>query len=442
MIKTLKKYTAESKLKPEFLPALAQDLGFEKKMTGKRGFKAVVDEIIKPVIHTWTAKEFKINMPLVATLVNTHIEKYNTKKQLFSDMRKIIEKHGVKDPRYKSLQTIFDLGEEGTVEKKKGAERVKQANLNQVVLSDQTVQNLIRKTAYKQHLTFYDKLVVLQIVSGCRSIEILSSNVSNFELDEKKPDYIFQTGVAKMRKGKKKDDDGDEDLDYDAKRVVNKPILIITPTEFLGMLAEIRTKIGDVTSVSNATLTNRYNGKINEHVRKLFVEHGVPVSDKLKSSHALRKLYGAYSYSHNAPRGVSLVAWLSRVLGHGEEGLSASANNYSVVSVETASILTEKQAGAVNSALDKGVMNQDQIKELKNELKEIKNEIQKPKKEIVKVVKTKADYKQLSSTDDKYKVIEELIAQGVTSYRQMQSHGVSTYLYSKFKKEKGSSKKK
>ena len=118
---------------------------------------------------------------------------------------------------------------------------------------------------------------------------------------------------------------------------------------------------------------------------------------------------------------MSLTAWISEKLGHDPSFLSSSSNYYSTIDIETASILTEHQAAAVNEAQRTAVANRDAINELKEAIKNI---------EITPAI---PNIKKLSK-EEKFKVIDKSIANGFKTYSELQSKGITTYMFSKYKK--------
>ena len=153
-------------------------------------------------------------------------------------------------------------------------------------------------------------------------------------------------------------------------RTVSKPTIVITPTEFLKLIEEIRLVTDADSDRSNVEITNKYDTRVNTTVKQLFIENRIPVV-KLKSSHALRKIWVNYLWKHSAPECTSLVSCISEKLGHDPEFVSDSANYYSTINVETSYVLTENQANAVNEAKRRTIENKDAMNELKEELKEM-----------------------------------------------------------------------
>ena len=151
---------------------------------------------------------------------------------------------------------------------------------------------------------------------------------------------------------------------------VSKPTIVITPTEFLKLIEEIRLVTDADSDRSNVEITNKYNARVNTTVKKLFIENRIPVV-KLKSPHALRKIWVNYLWKHSAPECTSLLSCISEKLGHDPEFVSDSANYYSTINVETSYVLTENQANAVNEAKRRTIENKDAMNELKEELKEM-----------------------------------------------------------------------
>jgi integrase len=189
-------------------------------------------------------------------------------------------------------------------------EKVIKSNENQIEI---TVAQLKLFTD-KLHTTKFKiipSIIMAQIASGCRLIEILNKE---FEFTEsKKENYIIQSDVAKNR--------------TDA-RAVEKPVLFITPTAFLSLIKEIRLNLTNKPDDTNIKLSNRYGKRVNALVVKIAGEVGMPL--EISSSHDMRRIYANYSYILHAKRNVSLQIWIAQILGHGD--LTSTAN-YSTLKI-------------------------------------------------------------------------------------------------------------
>ena len=175
----------------------------------------------------------------------------------------------------------------------------------------------------------------LELASGSRAIEILSSKVAQFK-QSTIPEYIIQVGQAKSKKsGKTRVQDP-----------IEKPIIGTTVKKWLEKLAFVRSyTTADVSAgMSNSALASKYEPAIVSHVKELYPNLG-----KGQGTHALRAVYSKASYQIFEPTSSALL-WVKKVLGHSNY---SSVKNYDSVIVdrgpvarqaEVPVLLTELQA--------------------------------------------------------------------------------------------------
>ena len=409
----LKKYTTDSKLKrissgKVQLKSVLSDFD-----TTKNTYRAFLNEVLPREIPKMNITEFRKNMKLLKKLTNA-VEtadgiSLNTKAKLYGEIRKMTS-----GAKLKALEGVLVLTkEESDLRQATSNKKVQKANRNQIIIQDRKISDFLRSLAYGsgEH-KLEDAVVVLMLACGARMIEILNKKVSTFKKDPNDPAGVIQVGVAKMK--------GDKEVKE--ARSVHKPLIVITPGDFLELLDAVRSQIDD--SGTNEQITNRYNARINKKLKTLLKKHKFPQG--IGTSHDLRRLWANFTWKHRAPPGTSIVAWISDRLGHDPKSLSSASNFYSTINVETASILTENQAGTVNETREIGVANSDRLSQIEAGLSELKINTQKKKRAVMP-----------ASNESKFKKIERLISQGITSYSQLQKHGITTYMLSKYKKEKG-----
>jgi integrase len=190
-------------------------------------------------------------------------------------------------------------------------EKVIENNENQIVVSVQQITDF-KDNLLSPKFKIIPAIIMAQLSSGCRLIEILSSEF-NFE-ESKTEGYILQSNVAKNR--------------TDNDRPVEKPVLFMTVENFLKLMKIIRSRMTHKEGDDNITLSNRYDKRVNTKVKKLGLEVGM--SPEISSSHDLRRLYANYSHMKFASPNCSLQCWISKVLGHAD--LTSTAN-YSTVKI-------------------------------------------------------------------------------------------------------------
>ena len=158
-----------------------------------------------------------------------------------------------------------------------------------------------------------DKIIIVQATMGLRLIETLSSKVSKFR---KNGNEIEQIGTAK-------NDESD--------RIVSKKPIIIDSTKFMDVLADVRQETDELLNLTNVELKNKYNGRVNDRIVKYLRFAGIPEHNELKSSHGLRRLYIAYSYSLVKNNRMTFHQFIKTNLGH--------ESNHSTINYNTIQII-------------------------------------------------------------------------------------------------------
>ena len=145
---------------------------------------------------------------------------------------------------------------------------------------------------------FANKMIALELASGSRKVELLSVKVARFNPSTENPNWIEQDGVAK-NKG--------------AERNIDKPLLVLSNEQFLSLLDEVRTEVGDDVNLSNPELSTKYGDVINKRVKKLFPAAYV-IRGRL-GSHFLREIYANTSYHVFNHKPMPLTTWIAKFLG-------------------------------------------------------------------------------------------------------------------------------
>ena len=287
--------------------------------TSKQTTSAIVKELL-PQQLTDIKKNY-LKFTKLIDLLNYYVEdtvpKINTRAMLQSWVRKLVkERYSDDSKQYRYLKIGFSMS---PTEKKdretKSEEKLKEKNENQLVITTEQIKafknQILSLIATK--FKIIPALIITQLASGCRLIEILNND---YEFEESKREgYIIQSDVAKNRTG--------------TERPVEKPILFMNPNVFLKLIKKVRQNITHKAGDTNIILSNRYDKRVNAVIKKIATQVGL---EGITSSHDLRKIYGNYSYKKFAPDNCSLQAYLSTVLGH--ESLGAAAANYSTISIQ------------------------------------------------------------------------------------------------------------
>lgn len=282
--------------------------------TTKQTTGAIVKELL-PQQLTQIKKNYKKFTQLIDLLnyyVNNTVPKINTKVMLQSWVRKLVkEKYGEDSKQYRYLKAGFSM----TTTEKKNREGDAQAtvvekNENQTEISAEHIKQF-NESLLSPKWKIIPAIIMAQLASGCRLIEILSSDFT-FE-ESKKEGYIIQNDVAKNR--------------TDTERQVEKPVLFLSAKNFIRLMKIIRDKMTRKEGDDNIILSNRYGKRVNAKIKKLAQEAKLT---GITSSHDMRKIYANLSYDQYAPKNCSLQGWVSCVLGHGD---TTSAIHYSTFKI-------------------------------------------------------------------------------------------------------------
>jgi len=156
---------------------------------------------------------------------------------------------------------------------------------------------------------FPDKVALCILASGARICEAI--HVGHFEEDPDFDDYVIQTGVAKNREG--------ETLS------VRKPLLFMTPAEFLELITAMRVEYESLCEdKSHDEYLPTATEMVNTRIAELFGD-GI-------TSHKLRAMYGSMAHAQHCAPSETLQHFLARVLGHAADNI-VTANSYANVGV-------------------------------------------------------------------------------------------------------------
>lgn len=239
--------------------------------------------------------------------------KYNTLTtvaNIFSQVRQLVKQ---KRPECaKDTASVVRLTEqERTSLKKQSAGRIQASNSNVKRFQKRDIKHTI--AAWQASTDPLDKIPLLMLQSGMRLIEVLRlARVS----PGKDSGWIRTTHLAKNR------------TPQSQAMTVEKPLLYTTYAQFDRQLSDTRAfvkrSLGRHShTMSNKEVTNHFDHAVNTRVRSA-------LGGQL-GSHIARKIYGALSYKKFGERsGLSLNAWLEKVLGHKSLTTSLSYSNVKV----------------------------------------------------------------------------------------------------------------
>ena len=214
-----------------------------------------------------------------------------------------------------------------------------------------------------------DTVLTVQATLGVRLIEVLSSNVSKFEIAESE---IMQIGTAKT-----------------SVNILKKPILI-TPQKWMEKLSIVRAETNKFKDLTNVKLSEKYNTLVNDRIQKYLRASGIEEHNELKSSHGLRRLYVNFLYSMREEPNLTLHAFIKKYLGHTSDNATKNYNSINIVSDDLEPLIP--------------------IEPLT----------------IAEPAKTK--------TQIKFDKITKALADGKKTYSEMADIGITTQMYSNYKK--------
>lgn len=226
----------------------------------------------------------------------------------------IKKKFGDDSERYKLSKRITALkySVKGELMREQ-ARKIFERNKNTIVFKKDEMLSWIEKCISSKSV--YEQSFGLLLASGSRPVEFF--NKSTYSLSEHEG-WLKQTGVAK-----RKDGSGDA-------AIVHKPLIGLTPEEFLEMHGKIKTILGEKVDKEKTTVNTTVSKNLNEVARNYFKELVVPETDVMTAYDA-RGMYANLSYELFG-RGIHTIVgnspnidvWVSTVLGHSEYNTETS----------------------------------------------------------------------------------------------------------------------
>jgi len=200
----------------------------------------------------------------------------------------------------KSKKVLFFEKADMCLKEQKYATKIKDLNENPDEVRQSSIDSIMSDT--RQDIPTLS--IKLQLVTGCRSIEILK--ISDFNATG---EMVKQTGVVKTT--------GGENV------VIDKPLLFIGATEFNTDFKRLRKLLLNDNGLTNMEIKTKYNTRITKRLKTI-------TGGDIFKTHMLRKLYGLISFQQRPEkfRKWSHQMFLSYVLGHSD---MHTANIYSTV---------------------------------------------------------------------------------------------------------------
>lgn len=238
----------------------------------------------------------------------TNGKKYsqNTLNQRYSEINKIIKE---KYPNYyQSIMTHIrpsrEIKRDQIIESlKKNISRLNDDNKIKVDVNEIKEAVEILTASDK----FYDLCVLALIVSGRRSSELFKSEFT----PSNKPHHINFKNPLKKRS-------------QDKDKVFEIPILFIKPDEFLRIIQSIRNQKPEYKDYDKKKVANLTNPAINKNIKIIF-------NNKIMKTETLRAIYAHLTFLEYAPKNVSEINWINRVLCHIETDFLTDYFSYSYV---------------------------------------------------------------------------------------------------------------
>ena len=279
----------------------------------KQNHKEVAN-LVKPVMLALTSNNVNIRSQYLSKLNNLFRDKFGL---------------GSLEHQYAKSDFVLDKDEKLLKTKQAQGKRLEK-NLNPVEILDTTVYRLIN-AGLLPDATWQDKFIAIALSCGARLVEIASKSVSTFAESKEFPGQLNQFGIAKDR------EEGKEGKG-DYKRSIDKPVLGINVRQLVDLIHAAREELkaayaneprivalldkDKLSGQERQQVTQRIDHTLNERVREL-------LGDSF-TFHTLRAIYGNMSFQVFGS-GISINAWLSRVLGHKPGSVSTARSYTSVV---------------------------------------------------------------------------------------------------------------
>jgi len=297
----------------------------------KRSARACLIALIEAYV---TLQNYKDVVTLAEVIMRALTsENVNMKSQYLSKLNNVFrDKFGkLSEPHLFAKGVLKLQNEEKAFKTTQDQDKRLQKNLNPHEILDVTIYRIIN-AGLETKASWKDKFISIALACGSRLIEIACDAVSRFSESKESPGQLNQKGIAK-----------DQDAATQGQRSVDKPVIGMTVERLLLLIQEgrdllkayalqpnilrvLNLKNGDfISGQDKQDVTHTIDHALNVRVRQLFGEKC--------HFHSLRAVYGNFSFQlyGNVHCGISLNAWLSRVLGHKPGSLSTALSYTTVI---------------------------------------------------------------------------------------------------------------
>jgi integrase len=298
---------------------------------------------------------------------------------------------------------------------------IKKKATNVLHIPQEVAENFYKLFCYKSNADIIDNIICVEATMGLRIIEALNPMVSSFRVVPD-TDKVEQQGTAKMKKNK---------YVLSTDKVVPKTPIIITSTEFMKRVADVRADTAQYKGMSNVKMAEKYRENVNKRIVEYLREAKIPEHPELKSSHGLRRLWIAFAFATRSTedRNMTLNYFIQSRLGHEDGG---STRNYDTIVIDSDKFLEKVASAKLDSTFRATINLKEEIKNLEQKVDDL--DIPPAPVAPAKSANQIEIDKQRVSTKAVFKKIKELIDSGKNSYAEMHQNGVSKNIYAKYKR--------
>jgi len=283
------------------------------------------------------------------TIIEIVVPNLGVRRGFYSDIRKYLKDNFGTDSSIvaKTYAQLSVSKEEAAQLKENASKKVISKNKEQSQEDLKSIISIISQL--KTSTNKFDKIIAIQLACGLRLNEVLVVTKMSIPSQDEVPDELKDIDLFKLVKLSELS----KSHGKNARHTSINPVVGMTRDELFGLFKSVRDTIPD-TITTREQATKSYNQSVNKQVKSYFPD---------KSSHYLRKLYGALSFRIYA-KNQSLSVWLNAVLGHATDSLATSAN-YSTINMKGGE-------GGDNKELEERVeVVEKDVVDLKEEVKEI-----------------------------------------------------------------------
>jgi len=236
-------------------------------------------------------------------------------------VKKMIAEWGIEDMNKRAKKVLHQTREQYVLCHFKAKKKVEERNGAQTLIPYTHVLEVVENL--KLDSSVQAEVTLLMLASGCRKIEILDPAIEfetawNTLKNDVDPTFIVQNGCAKKRACRNQ-----------AKVRITKPLLFMSPAEFLSHVRTVREDLATRGKESRIALGKTIATSMEKLAHKLWpmsVEQG-----HRTGSHINRAIYVNCAYTAFGRGDESLNHFVSRVLGHDELSTATHYMNVRIV---------------------------------------------------------------------------------------------------------------